>query len=204
MARTENPEVRSVLWGHVSEDTAYLIKDYPYGGVRTQKKIWVETARKGKGKGQQRICEQTLNPKNGKWNEVHHSTYCHRIYLYLDQRGHVQPFHMSLYGMDDEWCRLHYTGMFDQLPQSEQDYWRSFETYLEIEMPDSWARFRALQHAIEKYLSTYAVNPLMMNEESDCYAAVCNEIGHVYEPTFKHVFQLVKYMRTKSPSACVQ
>ncbi len=60
--------------GAVSEATAYLIKDYPYGfTLRCQKKVWIETD----PKHGQRIVEMTSNPKRPGlvWNTPKKSTY---------------------------------------------------------------------------------------------------------------------------------
>jgi hypothetical protein len=69
-------EINSVkpLFGHTSEETAYLIEDYPYGfTLRCQKKVWIETDPK---RGQ-RTVEMTNNPKRAglHWNTPKKSTY---------------------------------------------------------------------------------------------------------------------------------
>lgn len=49
---------------HNSPETAFIIPDYPFGfRLRCKKRIWIETAKQGKGKGQQRICSQTTDPR---------------------------------------------------------------------------------------------------------------------------------------------
>lgn len=37
----------TVLHGHTSPETAYVVENYPYGGLRCTKRYWVETAAKG-------------------------------------------------------------------------------------------------------------------------------------------------------------
>lgn len=75
------------LYGHTSEDTAYLIADYPYGfTLRCQKKVWIEyKANKG-----YRLVSRTSNPKKpGVWNKEDKSTYCAVAgNLFLDDEGH--------------------------------------------------------------------------------------------------------------------
>jgi hypothetical protein len=85
---TKIPQVVTPLYGHTSEDTAYLIKDYPYGfTLRCQKKVWLEF-RPGKG---YRLVSRTSNPKKGGiWNKPDKSTYTTIANLFLDQDGHVQ------------------------------------------------------------------------------------------------------------------
>lgn len=87
------------LYGHTSEDTAYLVEDYPYGGLRCQIKFWLEHQPK---KGW-RFVSQTQNPKTGRWNNPRKGTYfvlggC----MYLDEKGHVQTSMLSEYAKADE------------------------------------------------------------------------------------------------------
>lgn len=74
---------------HVSEETAYLILDYPYGRtLRCQKRVWLETNKKGT-----RLVSRTSNPKRGNdWgNATKASTYAEISgALYLDENNHVQ------------------------------------------------------------------------------------------------------------------
>jgi hypothetical protein len=59
------------LKGHVSEETAYVVDDYPYGfRLRTEIRYWIETTNRG-----ERFVRQTLNPKTGLWNKPKKSTY---------------------------------------------------------------------------------------------------------------------------------
>jgi hypothetical protein len=87
------------LYGHTSEDTAYLVEDYPYGRLRCKIKFWLEhQPRKG-----WRFVSQTENPKNGRWNNPRKGTYyvlggC----MYLDEKGHVQASLLSEYAKPEE------------------------------------------------------------------------------------------------------
>lgn len=77
---------RKILNGHTSEDTAYLVEDYPYGWKRTQIRYWIESVpRKG-----DRFVRQTLNPNTGKWNKPKKSTYCAVMVMYLNDIDHVK------------------------------------------------------------------------------------------------------------------
>jgi hypothetical protein len=78
---------RQPLYGHTSEATAYVVADYPYGGLRTQIRYWLEGPKPKKG---WRFVSQTLNPKTGKWNAPKASTYLDwGGAMYLDNKGHV-------------------------------------------------------------------------------------------------------------------
>lgn len=74
------------LYGHTSEDTAYLVEDYPYGRkLRCQIRYWIEKTSKGF-----RFCAQTKNPKNGVWNNPKKSTYVRfAACMFLDEQRHV-------------------------------------------------------------------------------------------------------------------
>lgn len=76
------------LYGHTSEETAYLVDDYPYGfRERTQIRYWLE----GKPKKGWRFVSQTMNPKTNRWNKPKASTYSDwGGAMYLDENGHVQ------------------------------------------------------------------------------------------------------------------
>lgn len=75
------------LYGHTNEATAYLVDDYPYGGLRTQIRYWLEGPKPKKG---WRFVSQTVNPKTGKWNKPKASTYSDwGGAMFLDDKGHV-------------------------------------------------------------------------------------------------------------------
>lgn len=79
--------VKTPLQGHTSPETAYTIADYPYGSLRCKRRVWLEFSPK---RGF-RFVAQTENPKNGRWNAPHKSTYTEvAACLYLDDSGHVQ------------------------------------------------------------------------------------------------------------------
>lgn len=84
------------LYGHTSEETAYLIKDYPCGfHARCQMKVWIEY-REGKGF---RMVTRTSNPKRpGTWNKPKEGTYSSLgACLYLDSEGKFHAAGVSLY-----------------------------------------------------------------------------------------------------------
>ncbi len=93
--------VTKPLYGHVSEETAYLVPDYPYGpNLRCQKRFWIEhVSNKGF-----RLCTQTTNPKKGDiWNKVSKSTYSIlAACMYLDEKGHVHWTALNEYSETDK------------------------------------------------------------------------------------------------------
>jgi hypothetical protein len=85
-----------ILQGHISPETAYLVKDYPYGyTLRCQIRYWLEF-KPGHGV---RLVSQTSNPKRGHvWNKPKASTYsrfggC----MYLNEDDHVTWSGLSEY-----------------------------------------------------------------------------------------------------------
>ena len=82
------------LTGHTSEQTAYVVDDYPYGYVlRCKIRYWIETTKRG-----QRFCSQTTNPKRSVefWNKPKKSTYSDHITMYLNEDNHVTYHSISI------------------------------------------------------------------------------------------------------------
>jgi hypothetical protein len=75
------------LYGHTSFETAYMVDDYPYGGLRCKIWFWLEDGGPNKG---YRFVSQTQNPKTGRMNAPKKGTY-HKIAanMYIDENGHV-------------------------------------------------------------------------------------------------------------------
>ncbi len=80
------------LKGHTSEETAYLIEDYPWGfKLRTQVKTWIEH----KPNFGFRKSTRTLNPKTNKWCKPKHSTYAPFMVLVIEEEGDENPGHIG-------------------------------------------------------------------------------------------------------------
>ena len=83
--------MRNYLYNHTSEETAYVIKDYPWGfRMRTEQRAWIESNKNG-----DRFIVQTKDPRNGKWCAPKKSTYAPLKVLYLDEQGHLQYFFLN-------------------------------------------------------------------------------------------------------------
>lgn len=84
---TPEVKIETILAGCTSEDTAFVVQDYPYGyTLRTQIRYWLET----NPKHGTRFVSQTKNPKTGKWNAPKRSTYDPVKVLVLLENGHVE------------------------------------------------------------------------------------------------------------------
>ncbi len=100
--------MKKLLKGHFSEETAYVVEDYPYGfTLRCKKRFWIE---QGKSKKQLafRLVSQTTNPKKSyegyeHWNKPKKSTYClYGAVLYLGEKDHVWWHGLSQYSDAEE------------------------------------------------------------------------------------------------------
>ena len=79
------------------EKNPLVQSDYPYGSLRCERRIWIETNKKGS-----RFCSQTVNPKTGRVNAPHKSTYSAYMVLVEEDNGHVNPRSIGLYrGSED-------------------------------------------------------------------------------------------------------
>ena len=115
------PEI-TILKGHVSPETAYMVNDYPYGfRQRCKIRYWIEY----KPKMGCRFCFQTTNPKKpGEfWNSPKKGTYSHfGACLYIDHEdGHVHHTGLDQYceGAEaQEWQEIYGEG----IPEAAQDY----------------------------------------------------------------------------------
>lgn len=95
-------DMKTAIYGHVSEETAYLVEDYPYGfKLRCKMRYWLEY-KPGTGT---RLVSQTTNPKKGdRWNTPKKSTYASVTgCMYLDENNHV---HWDAIHVSDSISRL--------------------------------------------------------------------------------------------------
>src|SRR5208282_6778802 len=87
----------SILRGHTSPETAYVVEDYPYGfRLRCKIRYWLEN-KAGHGS---RLVSQTTNPKvaGEVWNKPKASTYASGLcFMYLDEQGHLQWTSLNCY-----------------------------------------------------------------------------------------------------------
>ncbi|MCJ7631036.1 hypothetical protein MUP77_01350 [Candidatus Bathyarchaeota archaeon] len=86
------------LVGHESEETAYVIADYPWGfRMRTEQKVWIETTKHG-----QRIVRRTKDPRTGLWCKSKASTYSEVLVMGIDEVGHVDTDAIGIYTAEDK------------------------------------------------------------------------------------------------------
>lgn len=75
----------SLAWTH-DQANPWVVLDYPYGfRLRTSMRVWFEhDVKKG-----MRICQQTQDPRTGRWNNPKKSTYSGALVMLFDQQGYL-------------------------------------------------------------------------------------------------------------------
>lgn len=88
----------NILRGYTSINSAYEVKDYPYGfRLRTSIFYWIET-KEGKG---DRWCSYTIDPRNGRKNKPKCGTYSPFLYMYVNEENHVTIGGINSYHIDE-------------------------------------------------------------------------------------------------------
>jgi hypothetical protein len=115
------------LYRHTGPDTAYLVKDYPYGfRLRCQIRYWLERDGSVNARGW-RFVSQTSNPKRSTpdktvWNKPKCSTYSMLAgCLYLDEEGHVKWDGLNEYSDVDQVRR--FAERFPSADMTKLRYW---------------------------------------------------------------------------------
>jgi hypothetical protein len=94
--------INQPLYGHRSQETAFVVNDYPYGfTLRCKIRYWIEY----RPRFGFRFMSQTTNPKRpGEvWNKPKASTYAeHAACMYLDENGHVQWRGVGVYSTHEQ------------------------------------------------------------------------------------------------------
>jgi hypothetical protein len=136
----------TVIRGHVSPETAYLVGDYPFGfRLRCKIRYWLERATKGSQKGRVRFVSQTTNPKHGDcWNKSKGSTYSAFDVMYLDEQEHVHHFPLSDYLWPEHFGAFVADGIYGQLDEAERGEVDTLVRVSRIFSPVSWAEWDEL------------------------------------------------------------
>lgn len=92
------------LYGHVSEETAYAVTDYPAGfRKRCEMKFWIEKKIGNNPKGYRLVTRSRFHDSSH-WNAVNTKAGYHLLgrNLYLDENGHVECDSISEYSGADK------------------------------------------------------------------------------------------------------
>ena len=115
------------LSGHVSQETAYVVDDYPYGfRLRCKIRYWIESNTNG-----ERFWSQTTNPKKAGevWNKPKASTYSGILVMGLDEVGHVQCEGLNFYFDNIEKFESRF--VFTDLQKKDIESFKFLKDYLE-------------------------------------------------------------------------
>ncbi|HLJ96274.1 MAG TPA: hypothetical protein VKU02_24080 [Gemmataceae bacterium] len=139
--------IRTLLHGHVSPETAYVVQDYPFGfRLRCKIRYWIETADKGAKKGAMRFVSQTTDPrKSGEfWNKPKAGTYHDLVVMFVDEVGHVHCDVIGLWAMVE--CFAQFRQNYGcQLSEAQAKRLELLEAYSRRSSPTSWAEWDAKQ-----------------------------------------------------------
>lgn len=138
------------LLGHISESTAYVVDDYPYGfRLRCKIRYWIEH---NETHGF-RFCSQTTNPKLSyeHWNKPKKGTYClNAMGMYLDEEsGHVEHCALGIYNDAKEAKEFREKYLFCLNPSA-------------VARLDLWIKMKEIYE--EKYQKAYLAQPMVASE----------------------------------------
>lgn len=164
----------AVLRGHVSEDTAYVVDDYPYGfTLRCRIRYWLHAADRGTHKGQVRFMSQTTNPKQDghPWNKPKASTYYLWAVMILDARGHVGWWPVTMFG-PSPWGHLlaRLRTIYSQLTDDERAGYDALLRHAIATDTQTWERARRAYAAIGESVTR--------DELGESHGIVLNEREH--------------------------
>ena len=155
-----------VLDGHTSAETAYLVKDYPYGRrLRCQIRYWIETATKGSAKSEQRWVSQTTNPKvpAETWNKPKPSTYSALAVMYLDEKDHVQAHRVSFWITGDVDTRTRAMGIYDGFTEDQRKRYDALLALSRRANPSTWAEWDTKVARLAAYIRDTGTEPEITN-----------------------------------------
>lgn len=138
----QTDQIKEILHGHTSMETAYVVEDYPYGfRLRCQIRYWLEY-RKGHGT---RLTTQTTNPKKGDiWNKPKSSTYSTGFaFLYLDENDHVKWNSLDYSYPVFELYEQVYGELWNLFTPEEQELIKKVEKLSRHYNPNTWNEYDA-------------------------------------------------------------
>lgn len=95
--KNEKPVPGTILKGYTSIDRPFKVDDYPYGfRLRTSIHYWIES-KAGHG---DRLCTYTIDPRNGRRNKPKCGTYSTFLYMFINEKGHVEVGHIDSYNKE--------------------------------------------------------------------------------------------------------
>jgi hypothetical protein len=158
----------TVLTGHTSADTAYVVDDYPYGRrLRCKIRYWIDTATKGAAKGQQRFMAQTTNPKSREpgdvWNKPKASTYSQIMVMYLDDIGHVHNYGLPFWLDGPCDVRTRAMGVYDALSVDQREVYDALVKLYRKANGTCWEEWLDKVSALAEFIATTGKAPTLRN-----------------------------------------
>lgn len=133
--------MKTILFGHTSPDTAYVVDDYPFGfRLRCKIRYWVEY-KKGFGR---RVVSQTSDPRSPvlSWNKPKPGNYYMYAALVLDKsNGHIETAVLSSSNVHT-WWKFYSAGFAHapDMPEAEQKVIDACRSHFNRECPDGMGR----------------------------------------------------------------
>lgn len=155
-----------VLSGHTSAESAYLVKDYPYGRrLRCQIRYWIETATKGSAKSEQRWVSQTTNPKapGHPWNKPKPSTYSAFAVMYLDEKDYVQAHRVPFWITGDVDTRTRAMGVYDGFTEDQRNRYNALLALSRRANPSTWAEWDTKVARLAAHIRDTDTDPEIVN-----------------------------------------
>jgi hypothetical protein len=158
----------TVLTGHTSPDTAYLVEDYPYGRrLRCKIRYWIETAAKGTARGQQRFMAQTTNPRSPEphdvWNRPKASTYSQIMVMYLDDIDHVHAWHIPLWIEGTFDARTRAMGIYAGLSSYQRQLYDDMLAFSHKHNSIRWEDYHDRVSTLAEWIATIGMAPTLRN-----------------------------------------
>lgn len=142
-----------VLRGHLSPETAYVVKNLTYGAstLRCDVRSWIEH-KKTKGV---RFIRQVANPRTrNEWHHPHYYPYSPLVWMYITPKGLVRYASADLSVTPEAHCRLWLMGIYDQMNRRERKFYdlilRSSQSDVE-----TWRRWSHLVRALNDHYVEY-------------------------------------------------
>lgn len=109
-------------------DTAYVVEDWPWGWtLKTEARFWVETTKHG-----DRIVQQTLNPKTGKWCKPKKQTYEAVEVIAVTDEGKVTSVGIGKHANQDRIADVLETIDFEKLNEAQKKQICTLNAWAEV------------------------------------------------------------------------
>ncbi len=176
----------TVIRGHVSPETAYIVSDYPYGRqLRCKIRYWLET-KKSHG---MRFVSQTTNPKKNNEvfsNKAKGSIYNTFMVMVVDERGYVFYRSLSLYARPEDFARFEAEGVVAQLDEQERKTHDALLAMSRKMNPNSWQEWdEVFVHAEHMAAS------MVERDVAKLHALYEQQHGPVYLPKFQAALEQI-------------